>query len=184
MSKVIIVSGSPNPASRLTGINNYVEQRLTELSVFSGHLAVVTLPAEDLIFAKFNSPAIIAANALVESADAVIIASPVYKASFSGVLKTYLDLLPQNGLSGKIVTPLFIGGTIAHLLTIDYALKPVLSALGANHFGSGVYAVDNQVTRVESSGTVPTFELHNDLKVRIDATIEYLNQQLGGKIYA
>jgi FMN reductase len=108
----------------------------------------------------------------------------VYKASFSGIIKTFLDLLPQNGLSGKVVTPLFIGGSIAHLLTIDYALKPVLSALGVNHFGTSVYAVDTQITRVEGSGSEPTFELHQDLKLRLDATLANLNEQLGGKIYA
>lgn len=183
MSKVIIISGSPNPASRLTGITGYVEQKLTELGLFNGHLSVSTLPAEDLILAKFDSPKIIAANALVAAADAVIIASPVYKASFSGILKTYLDLLPQNGLAGKLVTPLFIGGTIAHLLAIDYALKPVLSALGVNHFGTGVYAVDSQITRVEGIGNELTFELHSDLKLRLDASITYLKEQLGGKIY-
>jgi FMN reductase len=184
MSKVIIISGSPNSASRLTGITSYVEQQLTELGVFHDHLRISALPAEDLILAKFDSPAVLAANALVEAADAAIIASPVYKASFSGILKAYLDLLPHNGLSDKIVTPLFIGGSIAHLLTIDYALKPVLSALGVNHFGTGVFAVDSQITRVEGIGNEPVFELHPDLKLRLDATLANLNEQLGGKIYA
>ena len=58
--------------------------------------------------ADFNSPAIKQAIAAVEGA-AVIIASPVYKASYSGALKTILDILPQKGLQGKVVLPLFIG---------------------------------------------------------------------------
>jgi FMN reductase len=57
---------------------------------------VSDLPAEDLISAHFD-PAIQQANELVEKADAIIVASPVYKASYTGVFKTYLDLLPQKG---------------------------------------------------------------------------------------
>ncbi|MCH1932822.1 NAD(P)H-dependent oxidoreductase, partial [Shewanella sp. A25] len=83
--------------------------------------------------AKYNSEAILATNKKVEEADAVIVASQVYKASFTGILKTYLDLLPQKGLENKIVLPLMLGGTISHLLAIDYSLKPVLASLGAEN---------------------------------------------------
>jgi hypothetical protein len=55
----------------------------------------------------------------------------VYKASFSGALKTLLDLFPERALEGKVVLPFATGGTIAHMLAVDYALKPVLSALKA-----------------------------------------------------
>ncbi|MDQ0896682.1 NAD(P)H-dependent oxidoreductase [Paenibacillus sp. V4I7] len=61
------------------------------------------------------------------------------EASYTGVLKAFLDLLPQKGLECKVVLPLAVGGTISHLLAIDYALKPVLSALGARNILQGVY---------------------------------------------
>ncbi|MBW7477002.1 NADPH-dependent FMN reductase [Paenibacillus oenotherae] len=167
MPKVVIVTGSPNAGSRLNGISGYVEKSLQSRGWHVDVLPVVSLPAEDLILTRWDSPAITKANLLVEEADAVIIASPVYKASYSGVLKTYLDLLPQKGLEGKIVLPLFIGGTISHLLAIDYALKPVLSALYARHISQGVYAVDSQVQRTEQS----QFVLDEDLTKRLDAAI-------------
>lgn len=59
------------------------------------------LPAEDLIHTKFESEAIVKANGLVAEADAVIVVSPVYKASYTGVLKTFLDLVPQKGWPAK-----------------------------------------------------------------------------------
>ncbi|MCG6197676.1 NAD(P)H-dependent oxidoreductase, partial [Anoxybacillus sp. LAT_38] len=90
---------------------------------------------------RFDSPAILEANRIIAKSDAVVVATPIYKASYTGVLKSFLDLIPQKGLEKKIVLPLAIGGTIAHLLAIDYALKPVLSALGANHIFTGVYAL-------------------------------------------
>lgn len=167
MPKVVVITGSPNAGSRLNGISGYVEKALIARGWQVDVLPVVSLPAEDLILTRWDSPAIVNANRLVEEADAVVIASPVYKASYSGVLKTYLDLLPQKGLEGKTVLPLFIGGTLSHLLAIDYALKPVLSALYARHISQGVYAVDSQVQRTEEG----QFLLDEDLTKRLDSAI-------------
>ncbi|AZN40254.1 NADPH-dependent FMN reductase [Paenibacillus albus] len=167
MPNVVIVSGSPSGVSRLNGLTGYAEEKLRQLGWDVSYLHVASLPAEDLVLARWDSPAIIEANKRIEEADAVVIASPVYKASFTGVLKTYLDLLPQNGLEGKVVLPLFIGGTIAHLLTIDYALKPVLSALYVKHVTAGVYAVDSQVKKLEAGG----YELDEELGKRLERAV-------------
>jgi FMN reductase len=174
MSKVVIISGTPAKVSRLNGVTEYAVKELVEAGASVEWIHVADLPAEDLIRARFDSPSIMQANALVEQADAVIIASPVYKASYTGVLKTYLDLLPQKGLSGKIVLPLFIGGSIAHLLAVDYALKPVLSVLGAQHLLGGVYAVDNWVTRNEQGG----YDLSVELAVRLEQAIKELVEEI------
>ncbi len=56
-------------------------------------------------------------------------------------LKTLLDLLPERALQGKVVLPLATCGcTLAHLLAVDHALKPVLSALKAQEILHGVFA--------------------------------------------
>jgi FMN reductase len=167
MSKVVIINGSPSLTSRLNGMIQYVEQRLLQAGIEIEHIQVAELPSEDLIKAKFDSEAILHANKKVEEAEGIIIASPVYKAAYTGVLKAYLDLLPQKSLLGKIILPLFIGGTIAHLLSIDYALKPVLSALGGRYILGGVYAVDTWITRNEQEG----YSLSEDLLHRLDEAV-------------
>ncbi len=88
-------------------------------------------------------------------ADLVVVATPIYKAAYSGLIKTFLDLLPSDALRGKTVLPLATGGSASHLLALDYALKPVLSALGARDILDGVFAVDAQLTPHESGGYVP-----------------------------
>jgi FMN reductase len=103
----------------------------------------------------------------------VVVASPVYQASYTGVLKTFLDLVPQKGLAGKVVLPLFIGGSLAHLLTIDYALKPVLSALGARYILGGVYTVDAQVARTETGG----FDIAGELRTRLEENVKELARE-------
>lgn len=165
MAKVVIISGSPNSKSRLHGILLQAEAWLADHSV--QRVDVRDLPAEDLVHTKFDSKEIIEATKAVEQADAVIVATPVYKASYTGVLKLFLDLLPQKGLVGKVVLPVAIGGTIAHLLSIDYALKPVLSALGATNQLQGVYVVDEQVRRYEDGSFEIDEAVHQRLKESI-----------------
>ncbi len=69
------------------------------------------MPPEDLVYARFDSPAVQNTARLLEKAEGVIIATPVYKASYAGLLKAYLDLLPEDVLSGKAVWPIAAGGT-------------------------------------------------------------------------
>lgn len=107
MTKIAFIAGSPTQGSRLFGLTQYLEDRLVIAGYEIEFVSAADLPAEDLLRADFNSPAIKQAIAAVEGAAAVIIASPVYKASYSGALKTILDLLPQKGLQGKVVLPFY-----------------------------------------------------------------------------
>jgi FMN reductase len=108
-----------------------------------------TLPAEALLGADYRHPAIARAAALFARADGVVIGTPVYKAAYSGLLKSLLDLLPQKALEGKTVLPLATGGTTAHVLAIDYALRPVLSSMGAAHIVQGWFTLDKHITTAE-----------------------------------
>jgi len=173
---VAILSGSPNPQSRLAGVISHLERRLAERGATVDHLAAAALPAEDLILGRFDSHAVREAIERVARADAVVVASPVYKASCTGLLKTLLDLLPQKSLEGKTVLPVMIGGTIAHLLAIGFALKPVLSALGARHFAGEIYTLDTQVSRTESPSGA-SYELQEELRQRLDAAVEKLVEE-------
>lgn len=174
MSNIVMISGSSNTGSRLYGLMEVVSNHLKELGHAVEWVEVAELPAEDLIRANWNSTAIKEALQVVAAADAVVIASPVYKAAYTGVLKTFLDLIPQKGLENKVMLPLFIGGSLAHLLSIDYALKPVLSSLGATHILQGVYAVDLWVEKQEGGG----FSLSEELAERLQRACEQLHRVL------
>jgi FMN reductase len=173
VAKIVVINGTPSLVSRINAVIEYAEASLIDQGFEVERINVAELPAEDLIHTKFESDAIVKANGLVAEADAVIVVSPVYKASYTGVLKTFLDLVPQKGLAGKIVLPLFMGGSLAHLLTIDYALKPVLSVLGARYILGGVYAVDSQVVR-NDHGVV---ELAEELKLRLNDALAELAEE-------
>ena len=147
------------------------QSRLQGVASNSHLIAVRELPAQALLHAQFDHPLIRQALAEVAQAQVVLIATPIYKAAYSGVLKSFLDLLPQDALRGKTVLPLATGGSVAHLLALDYALKPVLGALGARDILDGVFATDAQLpAHPDSGGYVPAPELLQ----RLDAALQPL----------
>ncbi|MFD3586087.1 NADPH-dependent FMN reductase [Streptomyces sp. NPDC058683] len=146
MATVLSVSGSPSAGSRTARLLRHLDRRLAA----QGHeviaLDVRDLPPEALLGADFAHPAVVEATALFERAEGVVIGTPIYKAAYSGVLKALLDLLPQYALAGKTVLPLATGGSTAHVLAIDYALRPVLSSMGAAHIVPGWFTLDKDIT--------------------------------------
>lgn len=171
--RVITLAGSPRFPSRSSALLEYARDRLTSLDIDVCHWHLHNFEPEDLLYARFDSPALKTFIEQLSEADGLIVATPVYKASFSGALKTLLDLLPERALEQKVVLPLATGGTVAHLLAVDYALKPVLSALKAQEILHGVFADDSQVIDYQHK---PQFT--PNLQHRLDTALETFWQAL------
>jgi FMN reductase len=157
-------SGSPSQPSRSAWLLHQAALR-TGAPVRTVHLR--DLPPAPLLAADAEAPGIRDAVRALATAELVLLATPIYKAAYSGLLKLFLDLLPPDALRGKTVLPLATGGSAAHLLALDYALKPVLSALGARHVLDAVFATDAQLLRHEAGGYVP----EADLVARLDRAV-------------
>lgn len=145
MAHILAVSGSPMEVSRSAVLLGHVSRILVEHGHTVDILAVRDLPPAALLHADFSDPAVKDSVARLERADGVVVATPVYKAAFSGLLKTWLDLMPQFGLAGKAVLPLATGGSVAHALTLDYALRPVLASMEARHVVNGFLVLDRLI---------------------------------------
>ena len=166
---VVTLGGSPSQRSRSGVLLDKTRQWLQQQGVEVVSYQVRDFPAEDLLHARFDSPKVIDLLQQVANADGLVIATPVYKASFSGALKAVLDLLPERALAHKVVLPMATGGSIAPMLAVDYALKPVLSALKAQELLHGIFAEDSQIAYGEGSvqaQLVPVLEqrLHEALE--------------------
>lgn len=172
---VVSIGGSPSLRSRsgvlLERARDWLQGQGVEVVTFQ----VRDFPAEDLLHARFDSPQVQHFQQLVEQADGLIVSTPVYKASFAGALKTLLDLLPERALSHKVVLPIATGGSIAHMLAVDYALKPVLSALKAQETLQGIFADDSQVAY--GQGNVPA-HLAPALEQRLNESMELFHSAL------
>jgi FMN reductase len=166
---ILLVAGSPSAQSRSGALLQHIGAALAAQDVEVDELQVRILPAQALIDADATHPAIAAAIAQVARSQAIVFATPIYKAAYSGALKVFLDLLPQNALAGKRVLPLATGGSAHHMLALDYALRPVLQSLAAQHVLSGVYATDAQFTKDDD-----TYRVSLETVARLDDAITAL----------
>jgi FMN reductase len=171
VSSIVALAGSPQTESGTVALLRHVAGGLAGYDV--SVVPVRALPAEALLGADATDPAVAEAVRQVADADGLIVASPVYKAAYSGVLKTFLDLLPQSALAGKAVLPVLTGGAPVHALAVDYALRPVLTALGARHVVSGLFLLDKQIERTPD-GVV----LAPDVQATVDTAVGELTAAL------
>jgi FMN reductase len=153
--RVVALYGSPSTPSRSAALLRGALPLLAGRSIVLFEVEVRNLPAQALLHARADEPAVAQALAQVVAADLLLVTTPIYKAAYSGVLKLFLDLLPPDALRGKRVLPLATGGSVAHLLAVDYALRPVLVALGAREILDTVFATDAQFDAAVEGGWRP-----------------------------
>jgi len=139
MSTVAVVVGNPRPQSRTLAAAIYVAQQLAgepDLVVDLADLGPALLDWAD--------PDVTELVKQVGAPDLVVVASPTYKAAYTGLLKLFLDRFAGGtGLSGLAV-PLMLGGSPAHSLAPELTLRPVLTEIGGTVPGRGLYVVDAQ----------------------------------------
>ena len=168
---LLSIQGSPSARSRSAWLQQLAQTRLEGRIGSTTTLALRELPPAALLLGDTRAEPVRQALSALAQAQLVIVTTPIYKAAYSGLLKTFLDLLPEDALRGKTVLQLATGGTLAHLLALDYALKPVLGALGARDILDGVFATDAQLpAHPDSGGYVPA----PDLLQRLDAALQPL----------
>jgi FMN reductase len=143
MSKLVGILGSVTPPGRMLTAMNHA---LHGAAIPGVEAELINLADCRVAFADGRPPeqygddtASIVAR--VRAADAVILASPVYRASFTGALKNVLDHLPVDALAGKPVGIVAMGATPHHFLGVDWHLREVLTWFGAIVAPTSVYLV-------------------------------------------
>ena len=90
-------------------------------------------------------------TAEVAAADIAIFASPTYKASYTGMLKAFLDRYGGNGLAGTMAVPVMTGGWAGHALAVEVHLRPVLVELGATVPARGLYVTEPEFGELDAA---------------------------------
>ena len=94
----------------------------------------------DAVVTGFPAGALRDAIRTVANADAVVAVTPVFAASYSGLFKTFVDVLEPDALAGKPVLLAATAGTARHSLVIEHAMRPLFSYLRALTVPTGVFA--------------------------------------------
>ncbi|HEV3172229.1 MAG TPA: NAD(P)H-dependent oxidoreductase [Actinocrinis sp.] len=136
--RVGVVVGNPKPASRTFQAARYLAEQLTGVSPDPA----VDLAAFGAGLLDWSDAEVADTVETVASLDLVVFASPTYKASFTGLLKLFLDRFPSNALDGVVAVPLMLGAGPGHALAPEVFLKPVLAELGATLPTRALYVLD------------------------------------------
>jgi FMN reductase len=135
---VAVVVGNPKPRSRTYQAAHIVAERLAgrpaDLSIDLTELGPALLDWSDQGVADLV--------AAVQAADLVVVASPTYKATYTGLLKLFLDRFGAGSLTGTAV-PMMLGAHWKHALAPELTLKPVLVEIGATCPTAALFLLDS-----------------------------------------
>ena len=95
----------------------------------------------------WSDPEVAGAVARVQAARLVVIASPTFKAAYTGLLKLFLDRFPAGSLAGVLAVALQLGGDRRHALAPEVHLKPVLAEIGAATPTPALFLLDSEAER-------------------------------------
>ena len=146
----VISAGLSNPSStrmladRLAAATaKHLAEREIEIEVDVFELRDYAHDITNNLLTGFAPPALESMINAVVSADAVIAVTPIFSTSYSGLFKSFIDVLDPDALQGK---PVLIGanaGTARHSLAIDYAIRPLFAYLHAEAVPTGVFAASS-----------------------------------------
>ncbi|QMW64847.1 NAD(P)H-dependent oxidoreductase [Mumia sp. ZJ1417] len=139
--QVAVVTGNPKVGSRTLDAAIVLASRLAGRA--PDHVVDVATLGPGLL--GWGDPAVEVAVDTVASSDLVVVASPTFKATYSGILKVFLDQFATgSGLAGVVAVPLMLGAGPAHALAPELLLRPVLVELGATVVAPGTYLQESR----------------------------------------
>jgi FMN reductase len=146
MSGIVVVSGNPRAGSRTGGLAVAVGEAIAAASgqAPTGPGAPVVIEVGALgpgLLTPGDAPTE-AAVATIKDADVLVIATPTYKGSYTGILKVLLDYLPSNALAGKRAVPVVTAGIAPQAAAAEALLRQLLTELGADVVTPGVGVVE------------------------------------------
>lgn len=129
-----------------------VEARGVEVEVRHVELRGLAHALTDNLLTGFPSQELAAAIEAVRRADGVIAVTPVFSASYSGLFKTFFDVLEPGTLDAKPVLVAATAGTARHSLVLDHALRPLFAYLHAIVVPTGVFAATDDFAATGAGG--------------------------------
>ena len=137
---VTVVVGNPKPRSRTYQAAHLVAERL------AGQPADLSIDLADVgpALLDWSDPGVADLVAAVRASDLIVVASPTYKATYTGLLKLFLDRFGAGALGGATAVPVMLGGHWKHALAAELLLKPVLVEIGATCPAAGLFLLDSE----------------------------------------
>ena len=148
--KFVVVVGNPRPASRTHAAAVDAARVVAEHAEIDADLETIDLTSlAPLLLAAEPSKDVQVAVERVTSADVLLVASPTYKGTYTGLLKVFLDRISAGDLARTVALPLLVMGSPRHALAVEVHLRPLLVELGAIVATPGLALVEADLDRPE-----------------------------------
>lgn len=150
--RIVAVVGNPRTGSRTRVVADALVGGIARLAEEIGRTFESTaIELADLAPELFSYPSasVDAALETTRAANVLVVVSPTYKATYTGLLKVFLDRLPSNALDGIVAVPVMIGAAPNHLLAVDVFLRPLLLELGATCSTRGLFVQESELASLD-----------------------------------
>ncbi len=146
---VCVVIGNPNPGGRTTTIGEAVGSAIA--SARSEDMTTLELATVASHLFEWGNEDVKALTTSVASADVIVFACPTYKATYTGLLKAFLDQYGNDGLAGCAAVPVMVGAAPQHALAPEVHLRPLLVELGATVPTQGLFVLDSELDQLDAT---------------------------------
>jgi FMN reductase len=148
--RISVVVGNPNPGGRTTTTAVALASKIVG-EVGDAEIVVIELADVAGRIFLWEDAELASLTAGVAGSELVIFACPTYKASFTGLLKAFLDRYGSNGLAGVVAIPLMLGAAPIHFLAPESQLRPVLVELAASVPTKAFFMIDNKMEELDAA---------------------------------
>ena len=145
---VIALIGNPNPGGRTTTVAQSVAGAIAA-GIDDAVIETVELAEIGAHLFEWGNEDVKAMTEKVAGADVIVAACPTYKATFTGLLKAFLDNYGNDGLAGCKAVPVMVGAAPNHALAPEVHLRPLLVELGASVPSRGLYVLESQMDELD-----------------------------------
>jgi len=148
--QVSVVVGNPNPGGRTTHLAQTTARYAVEAVGAEATIDLIELAHVANRLFVWEDDELAGLNRKVAESDLVITACPVYKASYTGLLKAFLDRYGNNGMAATVALPVMLGAAAQHALAVETHLRPLLVELGASVPTRGLFVLESQLDALDA----------------------------------
>lgn len=145
---MLSVVGNPKPASKTAQVAKAVAERIA--GALDGQTETLELGPLGPALTGWGAPSVVAAKQQLLDAHVLVFASPVYKATYTGLMKLLCDQITAGELLRHVAVPVMVGGGAAHMLAVETSFRPVLIELGASCPTSGLYVIESTLDTLDA----------------------------------
>lgn len=151
--RIAVVVGNPKPASRTLNVAMTVAGAAARAAGLPADAPVDVIELAGLgpqLF-DWSSSEVRSATEMLAGSRLAVVATPVYKATYTGLLKSFLDWFAQTGLAGVTVVPVMVGASATHALAVEVHLRPLLVEIGASVPTRGLFVLEQELDDLDAT---------------------------------